>query len=635
MIYRREIDGLRAVAVIPVMLFHGGFGFFSGGFIGVDVFFVISGYLITTIIISEMEEGKFSLVGFYERRARRILPALLFVVLLTIPFAWSLMPPDELRKYFQSVSAVTVFSSNILFWVESGYFDTAAELKPLLHTWSLAVEEQYYLFFPLMVLLTWRYSKRYVLPFFVIVGVISLMLAQWGSINHPTANFFLLPTRFWELMIGSVTAFLLYYKDNLAISIFRSRSISQLLSLVGLLLIGYSIVTFTNRTPFPSLYTLAPTIGTALIILFAADKTIANSFLSNRLFVGIGLISYSAYLWHQPVLAFGRMNHVNDSNVAGITLLLMLSLILAYFSWRFIEKPFRNKNKFTRKIIFKYALGGSAAFLSIGLIGNFGNNIFYNYSPEQMATMSEIDSLSGERQSLIRYDECQFNGRSGKSFDKFISNWDCWDDPASSRYKRIPVVVTGDSHAADLTVALKLNGYLPLHIGGAECSLNPLFMTGQCNRLYGALFDRVKKDSYFKYLVISNRYDKEELSIKSLEETVKFWKKFGLQIIFVTGMPEFSSFKTAALLSTDIEPDFSISDFSERDELTDYLERNGVLIVNRREIYCALTPICSYRDNDGFLLVDYGHLSSLGAMRFGQTLLKDSAIFKSVIEESM
>jgi len=250
--YRKEIDGLRAIAVLPVMFFHAGFNIFSGGFIGVDVFFVISGYLITTIILSDQENGNFSLVNFYERRIRRILPALFLVTLITIPFAWNLLPPDELKDYYQSVAAVSLFSSNILFWLESGYFDTLAELKPLLHTWSLAVEEQYYLVFPLLIVLTWRLGKRYILPMLGLIALLSLLLAQWGSESNPSAAFYLLPTRFWELMIGSIAAFIMYYPRNFDKILNVSLTAKQILSAIGLILICYAATYFNSRTPFPS-----------------------------------------------------------------------------------------------------------------------------------------------------------------------------------------------------------------------------------------------------------------------------------------------------------------------------------------------------------------------------------------------
>lgn len=212
--YRSEIDGLRAVAVLPVIFFHANFDFFSGGFIGVDVFFVISGYLITTIILTEKEAGKFTITNFYERRARRILPALFFIMFSCLPFAWYWMLPTQLKDFAQSLSAVSLFSSNLLFWKESGYFDVAAELKPLLHTWSLAVEEQYYVLFPLFILLMWRFGKRLMVTMLALIGLTSIILAQWGTVNHPSATFYLLPTRLWELLIGSLTAFYLLHESK-------------------------------------------------------------------------------------------------------------------------------------------------------------------------------------------------------------------------------------------------------------------------------------------------------------------------------------------------------------------------------------------------------------------------------------
>jgi peptidoglycan/LPS O-acetylase OafA/YrhL len=211
--YRPEIDGLRALAVLPVILFHAGFETFSGGFVGVDVFFVISGYLITTIILKELEQDDFSIARFYERRARRILPALFLVMFVCIPFAWLWLLPDDMQRFSQSLVAVSTFVSNLLFWQESGYFDTAAELKPLLHTWSLAVEEQYYVLFPLFLVLVWPFGKRWILVLLALGAVLSLSLAEWGSFRRPAATFYLLPTRGWELLLGALIAFYLS-KDN-------------------------------------------------------------------------------------------------------------------------------------------------------------------------------------------------------------------------------------------------------------------------------------------------------------------------------------------------------------------------------------------------------------------------------------
>ena len=333
--YRREIDGLRAVAVLPVILFHAGFRIFSGGFVGVDVFFVISGYLITGIIISELEQGRFSILRFYERRARRILPALFFMMLCCIPFAWMWMSPWKFKEFAQSLIAVSVFVSNIFFWRESGYFAAVAEEKPLLHTWSLAVEEQYYVLFPIFLILLWRFGRNPVFYSVVAIAVISLLLSEWGSQNKPTANFYLAPTRAWELLAGSICAFFQFGREQ------RSNN---LLSAFGLALILFAIFYYDENTPFPSVYALAPVVGTALIIMFGAKSTWAAKLLSMRGFVGIGLISYSAYLWHQPLFAFVRIRSIYEPEQWLMLIASVASLALAYFSWRFVEQPFRAKS---------------------------------------------------------------------------------------------------------------------------------------------------------------------------------------------------------------------------------------------------------------------------------------------------
>ena len=238
--YRAEIDGLRALAVLPVIFFHAGFSLFEGGFVGVDIFFVISGYLITSIIISEIVEERFTILNFYERRARRILPALFFVMAVCVPFAWFWLAPNDLKSFGGSLIATSTFSSNIFFWLDSNYFGLAAELKPLLHTWSLAVEEQFYILFPLFLLMTWKLGRKILIALLFLLFVLSLFLADWASIHQPAFNFFLLPTRGWELLIGAFIAFYLSYFKTLNFS----NSANEALCFLGLFLVIYSIIYF-------------------------------------------------------------------------------------------------------------------------------------------------------------------------------------------------------------------------------------------------------------------------------------------------------------------------------------------------------------------------------------------------------
>ncbi|MBP1857325.1 acyltransferase family protein [Rhizobium herbae] len=383
--YRREIDGLRSVAVIPVVLFHAGFQLFSGGFIGVDIFFVISGYLITSIIIAERDRGVFSLLKFYERRARRILPVLFFVLLCCLPFAWVWMLPAQMASFARSIIAVCLFGSNFLFWHESGgYFAAASEEQPLLHTWSLAVEEQYYMLFPLFVMLMWRFGRHALIGAIAAVALASLLLAQYGSVNFTTANFYLPNTRAWELLAGSLCAFLLAGGRQYS---------SNILSLTGLAIIVFSIFAYDEATPFPSLYALVPVLGAVLVILFASAGTLTAQLLSTRPMVGVGLISYSLYLWHQPVFALARIRGLTEPSMALMSLLALACVGLAYLSWRFIETPFRKGSGVQLLPTPARMLGGgaitAALFIGIGLYGVSDNGLQFRLPPDALTALAE------------------------------------------------------------------------------------------------------------------------------------------------------------------------------------------------------------------------------------------------------
>lgn len=364
MTYRREIDGLRAVAVVPVILFHAGFESFRGGFVGVDVFFVISGYLITSIIVAEIANGNFSIARFYERRARRILPALYVVMAFCVPLSWMWLLPRDMEDFSQSLVAVSVFLSNVLFWSETGYFATSSELKPLLHTWSLAVEEQFYVLFPLLLAFLWRFGKTRVAIVLTLILGISLAAAQAWSTTNPSAAFFLLPTRAWELAMGALLALALPRQP-----LPTEKTAAEILSLLGLLLIAWSIVALDEETPFPGLYALPSTAGTALIIAFGWPSTVTGKVLGSRVLVAIGLMSYSAYLWHQPLFAFARHRSIKEPTAEVLLALSALALVLAALSLRFVERPFRRSDAFSRRQVFFLGALGSVLFSVIGLAG--------------------------------------------------------------------------------------------------------------------------------------------------------------------------------------------------------------------------------------------------------------------------
>ena len=368
--YRSEIDGLRALAVLPVIFFHASFEIFSGGFVGVDIFFVISGYLITTIIIKELNNNTFSFKRFYERRARRILPVLIFVILISSLISFIFLTRTELASYFKSVIATLLFFSNFYFYKTTPYFQSESELEPLLHTWSLSIEEQFYIIFPITLLLFHKFFKKYIFLIFIFGFFASLFMCQFLALKTGgTLNFYFTFSRVWELALGSICAYIIIYK-NLSFSIL----VKNLLSIIGIFLIVFSIFFFDKQTLFPSFYTLLPTTGTAFIILFADQNTFVKKILSIKLFVFIGLISYSLYLWHQPLLAFGRVFFDNLSTIHKL-ILICLSALMSIFSYHFVEKIFRNKNTIDFKIFFKT---GCITTILLLLFSLLSSNFFSN-----------------------------------------------------------------------------------------------------------------------------------------------------------------------------------------------------------------------------------------------------------------
>lgn len=358
--YRPEIDGLRALAVVPVLLFHAGFGFVAGGFAGVDVFFVISGFLITSIIKTEIRDGSFSIVGFYERRARRLAPALLLVCAVSIPFALMWMLPEELNNFGKSLYAVNLFASNFLFWDQTGYFAPSTALIPLLHTWSLAVEEQFYVVFPLLLLMLRRFSAATTVKVVLALVLLSFGATQILARLDPAANFYLLPSRFWELGIGSCLA--LVGADRLDVG----RGRREVLAALGLLAIAGSYLFVEETAFYPGWTTVPVVLGTALLLAFARGDTAVGRLLSLKPLVAVGLISYSLYLWHQPVFAFARLRAIDEIPAAGYALLTALCFVLAYLSWRYVEQPFRKPRRFGRGAVFGATLAAGSVAIALG-----------------------------------------------------------------------------------------------------------------------------------------------------------------------------------------------------------------------------------------------------------------------------
>jgi peptidoglycan/LPS O-acetylase OafA/YrhL len=356
--YRPDIDGLRAIAVLGVVFYHSGFDIVSGGYVGVDVFFVISGFLITMIIVRELAEDKFSIAGFYERRMRRILPASIVTVAVCLLFGYLVFETKDLGNLAHSAIANSFFLSNIYFYMQTGYFDAAAALKPLLHTWSLSLEEQYYVVTPLLLMLIAKYFRRRYLIIVVPLAVFSFVACVIGTYENQSLTFYMLTTRGWELLIGSILAIA-------AIPRIKNETAMHLLAWLGLLLILFSMFVFDDETAFPGAYAAVPTIGTAILIYTGRSSvTPVNRLLSLKPLVFVGLISYSLYLWHWPIIVFSNyLKGVALSDVQNVAMLLLIFAVSAA-SWRYVETPFRRKQLLpTRKGIFIASLGATAILI--------------------------------------------------------------------------------------------------------------------------------------------------------------------------------------------------------------------------------------------------------------------------------
>lgn len=351
--YRPEIDGLRALAIAPVVVHHAAPAVLPGGFVGVDIFFVISGYLICGIIAGELAAGRFSLTGFWERRLRRIVPALAAMLAVTGAAAWAIMTPEDFQEFAKALLAAALFAANIHFARGTSYFAGFEGSRPLIHTWTLGVEEQFYLLFPLLMLAVWRWRKGALLPLVGVVGLASLMLALWLAPRAPLPAFFLLPTRMWELMLGAGVALLP-----------RPALSRGWLAAAGLALILAGFAVIDPEADGPSLAFLLPTIGTALVLRHAGGETLAGRLLAARGLVGLGLISFGLYLWHQPLLALAHYIHFGPLPVWAPAAAIAAATGLAILSYRWIEVPVRKRRRLARPVMLA-AVCAAALALSV------------------------------------------------------------------------------------------------------------------------------------------------------------------------------------------------------------------------------------------------------------------------------
>ena len=527
--YRPEIDGLRAIAILPVIFYHAGLQIFSGGYVGVDIFFVISGYLISSIILSEIETGKFSLINFYQRRARRILPALFCVILISTPFAWFILLPADLELFSNSAFSALTFWSNYIFYFEIDYFETSSKLKPLLHTWSLSIEEQFYIIYPILLIFFFKFGKKTFIIFLIISAITSLTLAQWAGnlkFTYPyfekeflffnqssLTNFFLPIGRIWELIIGILIAF--YIKKN-----GQPNRFNGILTLFGLILIFYSVFTFTPETNYPSFHTLLPTIGTGLLILFMNSKTFIHKIFSQKLLVFIGLISYSAYLYHFPIFTFIEYSNYLENSLLLKIILILITFFISFVSWKYIEKPFRNKKKITTKL-FIYILLVLYLLTSLFVILNFHNKGFKSRFDKDFKNFSiNFNSKELEQETTLYKKKLRLE-------NEFTTN------------DKKKILIIGNSVAIDLLMSFDQNSDLFVDYEFKEYYFKPQ------NLLKNSYKDKLKIDKLINnklfvdadILMVSSLYNEYETNF-SKNNVIKLLKNFAKKhnkLLVITG----------------------------------------------------------------------------------------------------
>ncbi len=505
--YRADIDGLRAISVFAVIFYHANFFYFeneifSGGFIGVDIFFVISGYLITSLIFKDLYNNNFSIIEFYIRRIRRIIPVLLFVIIVFIPIAYFFFLPSSLIDFLYSVISTLIFSSNFYFH-HTGliYGGPDSSLKPLLHTWSLAVEEQFYIIFPIILILFRKILKKYILHIFILFFFSSFISTQIISIKYPLYNFYFINVRIWEILAGSTIAYL-----NIN-SIKYNNKYTNYLPFLGMVLISLSIFLLYDEMSLPSIYSMPAVLGTCLIIYFANSENFLTKFLSLRILVFFGLISYSLYLWHFPLFAFYNYIFFENESFFVKILIIIFSLILSCLSYLFIEKPFRNKKIIDNKKLF-ISIGISFLIIlssSLILLEMNKNNQKGLYEKVNIDNQIYFDEVNTKLNEIIL----------SNNYDK------------NNKYKK-NILIVGNSHAMDIFLMFKINSDLfknyNFELSGFDLLKNELFEKDYKDEKT-IKFRKIFDDT--DIILFSNRWSKNDIDLleKFINPIIKSNKK--------------------------------------------------------------------------------------------------------------
>ncbi len=585
-----------------MVFFHAGLSAFSGGFVGVDVFFVISGYVIALSLLEDIRHDRFSILAFYERRVRRIFPALVFTFAATWIVAWFLLLPEHFLDFSRSLQASAAFVSNHYFWKNSGYFDNSALLRPLLHTWSLSVEEQFYIFMPIAMFVVARYLRRRWALAFVPVIVASLGLSIYATTNAPTANFFLLPTRAWELLLGVLLAL----RPPPAVK----GIVAELLAILGLGLIAFAVLVYTKATPFPGLTALAPCLGAALIIYVGtSERTSVTRLLSWQPLVWIGLISYSLYLVHWPIVVFTRYVTLLEPTVLHVLAIIVASIALAAFSWRFIEQPFRHpKARVSRPRLLTGGVTAMALAAGVGFGGAMAARAPWRFPDLPMALGATADLWI-----------------SGTCFLADNPDYRQWDAKKCTRTTGAPVnaLLWGDSFAAHYVPGILANaGMMSANVMQYTSAGCPPVIDyysharSRCQEFNRHAFEIIRQHD-IKIVILAARWtDLESRGLDMIQSTIDALAQAKVDIWLIGQSTEFAAAAWVIDYKKGHGPNgvdaWPLAIDRGINERLRKVVGGKVHFIDPLDYLCRQEG-CAYRQQGRLLYADYGHFSELGS----------------------
>jgi peptidoglycan/LPS O-acetylase OafA/YrhL len=619
--HRPDIDGLRAVAVLAVIFYHLGLPL-HGGFVGVDVFFVISGFLISSIILAQIKSGTFTFAGFYERRTRRIFPALFAMLVATCVLSYFYLLPVETEDFAKSLLSADLSASNFFFWLSSGYFDAAASSKPLLHTWSLAVEEQFYIGLPILFWFLKRYAPKRIDASVVVLALASFALSVVGTYRYPTATFYLAPSRAWELLLGGIVSLE-------SLPRLRSAIIREIAGIAGMALILGSSLMYQATTVFPGLAALAPCGGTALIIAAGRDgPSVTGRLLSLKPVTFIGLISYSLYLWHWPIIVFHNFGMTMINGLVrreAQALMFAVILISGALSWRFVEEPFRvgGRLHMSRSRVFQLALAGLAglAIVSTSALLSHGLPQRFSVEAQQVARYLDVDAT----QEQYRTGTCFMIGREW-DWERFDFHT-CMPGAAKKR----SVLIVGDSQAAHLWWGINrtFSDRNVMQATSAGCKpvldQRPRQFPG-CTRLMEHVFKTYLPTHPVDTVLISARWDAGDLP--SLSRTLDWLGSQHIHIVLVGPMVQYDA-PLPRLLAMSIRQGDPSVPLLHLATFVPPLDRTmaeaartewRVPYISMVDLLCTGNDCQQYAGAGIPLLSDYGHLTKEGSVLVAQRL---------------